>query len=75
MFLLKKLISPQILVALVDVGKPRQSDRTLTGQVGEEGTEEEEEEGKKRNDETAAVMEKLTESCLKTLITCLTNGR
>ena len=65
----------QILVALVDVGKPRELDRALTGQVEEEETEMEEEERRRRDEEMALVMGRLTESCLERLITCLTHGR
>ena len=65
----------QIVVALVDVGKPRELDRTLTGQVEEEETELEEEQRRRRNEEMAIVMGRLTESCLERLITCLTHGR
>ena len=67
--------SPQILVALMDVGKPHELGRTPSGDTGYEGGEEEEEERGRRNEETAVVMGRLTELCLERLTTCLTHGR
>ena len=63
------------MVSLVDVGKPRDLGRTASGHMEEEGGEEGEEERRRVNEETAAVMGRLTESCLERLSTCLTHGR